>query len=152
MRDQRSNLVSTICSLCENAWGYSRNGNIQVLLHMMTNIGLDLPDNLKELAAKQKVVNYTKDPLKQPSIAYKMEMDLLMPFLIGFYVEEAKAKDKLAVLKAFKSSPSQEISKELFRLIDLLYDTDNSNSPEYNRAFIQLKRNILLNNCQKKSI
>jgi hypothetical protein len=33
---------------------------------MMTNIGLDLPDNLKELAAKQQVVNYTKDPLKQP--------------------------------------------------------------------------------------
>jgi hypothetical protein len=68
-----------------------------------------------------------------------MEMDLLMPFLIGFYVEEAKAKDKLAVLKAFKSSPSQEISKELFRLIDVLYDTDNSNSAEYNQSFYTIE-------------
>jgi len=149
MKNQKPTLIANICKICERPWGNSLNGNIQVLLHMMSNIGLSLPESLKDLAANLKVANYTKNP-PIPEFIYKDEMNFLMPQLIRYYVEEAKAKDKLAILKAFKIRPSEEQYKELSRLIDILYDTDRSNTDEYTGAFIQLKRNIILNNWPKE--
>jgi hypothetical protein len=82
--------------------------------------------------------------VKLTGLYYEDEKQELMP-LIHYYAEEACAKDKLRLLKAFNLRPNEDAAKirTFFSRLEILYK-NNCSKVEYEAAFLELKEIIFL--------